>query len=202
VSRFEATTALSDGFVNRRMWLNSLTGPPPLPFGTLALVAVLNTLSVSRSGYPYTYASTPRLSARWYSAARVASDASNLPVADAVGGAAAANTAAATETTPSVRFHTRRTTTPQLIARRLGHIPLADSYATPQNSASYDAFHVNAIQPLSGDGLLVSARDTSAIYEIEAASGSAPARGSTSSTMRRCSRPVRSRCSTTRPVRR
>jgi hypothetical protein len=53
----------------------------------------------------------------------------------------------------------------------LGHIPLADSYATPQNSASYDAFHINAIQPLPGDRVLVSARDTSAIYEIDRARG-------------------------------
>lgn len=53
----------------------------------------------------------------------------------------------------------------------LGHIPLKDSYATPATSAYFDAFHVNAIQPLSGNRLLVSARDTSAVYEINRASG-------------------------------
>lgn len=48
----------------------------------------------------------------------------------------------------------------------LGHIPLADSYATPANSADYDAFHINAIQPLAGDRVLISARDTSAVYLV------------------------------------
>ena len=52
-----------------------------------------------------------------------------------------------------------------------GHIPLADSYATPANSSSYDAFHLNSIQPLSGGRVLVSARDMSAVYEIERAGG-------------------------------
>ena len=54
----------------------------------------------------------------------------------------------------------------------LGHIPLAQSYATPANSASYDAFHINAIQPLDGGRrVLISARDTSAVYEVDRASG-------------------------------
>ena len=48
-----------------------------------------------------------------------------------------------------------------------GHIPLDDSYATPANSSSYDAFHLNSIQWLPGGRVLVSARDTSALYEIE-----------------------------------
>jgi Arylsulfotransferase (ASST) len=52
-----------------------------------------------------------------------------------------------------------------------GHIPLADSYATPANSASYDAFHVNSIQPLGPDRVLISARDTSAVYKVDRASG-------------------------------
>ena len=80
-----------------------------------------------------------------------------------------------------------------------GHIPLETSQATPQNSASYDAFHINAIQALKKDRVLISARDTSAIYEIDratgrhpldarrqgrATSGSAPAPSSTSSTTR------------------
>jgi hypothetical protein len=53
----------------------------------------------------------------------------------------------------------------------LGHIPLKHSYATPANSTFYDAFHINAIQPLAGDRILVSARDTSAIYEVDQVGG-------------------------------
>ena len=52
-----------------------------------------------------------------------------------------------------------------------GHIPLADSYATPTNSASYDAYHLNSIQPLSGNRVLISARDTSAVYLVDRATG-------------------------------
>jgi hypothetical protein len=52
-----------------------------------------------------------------------------------------------------------------------GHIPLETSQATPQNSASYDAFHINAIQSLKKDRVLISARDTSGIYNIDRASG-------------------------------
>ncbi|MDX6637502.1 MAG: hypothetical protein QOJ01_1013 [Solirubrobacterales bacterium] len=52
-----------------------------------------------------------------------------------------------------------------------GHIPLSDSYATPQNSANFDAFHLNSIQALGGGRLLISARDTAAIYDVDRASG-------------------------------
>jgi hypothetical protein len=52
-----------------------------------------------------------------------------------------------------------------------GHIPLSDSYATPENSASYDAYHINAIQNLNRGRVLVSARDTSAVYKIDRATG-------------------------------
>jgi hypothetical protein len=51
----------------------------------------------------------------------------------------------------------------------LGHIPLSQSYATPGNSAYYDAYHFNAIQPLSKGRVLISARDTSAIYDVDRA---------------------------------
>jgi hypothetical protein len=47
-----ATTVLSVGSARRRMLLNRLTGPPPEPMGTFTLVLVLNTRSVSSSGYP------------------------------------------------------------------------------------------------------------------------------------------------------
>jgi arylsulfotransferase ASST len=53
----------------------------------------------------------------------------------------------------------------------LGHIPLTQSYATPANSASYDAFHINSVQALSGGRVLLSARDTSAVYEVRRAGG-------------------------------
>jgi hypothetical protein len=52
-----------------------------------------------------------------------------------------------------------------------GHIPLSESYATPENSSSYDAFHINSIRQLPRGGLLISARDTSAIYAIDRATG-------------------------------
>jgi len=52
-----------------------------------------------------------------------------------------------------------------------GHVPLSESYATPANSSSYDAFHINSIQPLAGGRLLVSMRDTSALYDIQRAGG-------------------------------
>jgi outer membrane protein assembly factor BamB len=53
----------------------------------------------------------------------------------------------------------------------LGHIPLADSYATAATSAYFDAYHMNSIEPLAHNRLLVSARDTSAIYEIDRTTG-------------------------------
>ena len=52
-----------------------------------------------------------------------------------------------------------------------GHIPLSESQATPENSASYDAFHINSIQALAGDKVLISARDTSAIYKLDRSTG-------------------------------
>jgi len=53
----------------------------------------------------------------------------------------------------------------------LGHIPLKDSYVTPALSPYFDAFHLNSIEP-DGDGrVLVSARDTCAVYKIDKASG-------------------------------
>ena len=53
----------------------------------------------------------------------------------------------------------------------LGNVPISDSYATPENSAFYDVVHINAIQPLSGNRMLVSARDTSAIYMVDRTTG-------------------------------
>ncbi len=53
----------------------------------------------------------------------------------------------------------------------LGHIPVADSYATAANSPYFDAYHVNSIEQAPGSRLLISARDTSAVYEIDRATG-------------------------------
>ena len=52
-----------------------------------------------------------------------------------------------------------------------GHIPLADSYATPQNSSDFDAFHVNSIEVEPDNRLLISARDTSAVYLVNRTNG-------------------------------
>jgi hypothetical protein len=53
----------------------------------------------------------------------------------------------------------------------LGHIPVVDSYATPATSPYFDAYHVNSIEQLQRGRVLISARDTSAIYEIDKATG-------------------------------
>jgi Arylsulfotransferase (ASST) len=53
----------------------------------------------------------------------------------------------------------------------LGHIPVRDSYAMAANSRYFDAYHINSIEQLSGARLLISARDTSAIYKIDEATG-------------------------------
>jgi hypothetical protein len=52
-----------------------------------------------------------------------------------------------------------------------GHIPLAESYATPENSRSYDAFHLNSIQALPHGRVLLSARDTSTVYKVDRSTG-------------------------------
>ena len=52
-----------------------------------------------------------------------------------------------------------------------GHIPLAASFATPQNSSDYDAFHVNSIEIEPDNRLLISARDTSAVYLVNRTNG-------------------------------
>ncbi len=98
-----------------------------------------------------------------------------------------------------------------------GHIPLADSHATPANSSSYDAFHINSIQALShGRVLAVGARHLGHLRdparrrahrldaggEGEQLPARARAPASTSSTTRRCCRTGTSACSTTRPARR
>jgi hypothetical protein len=48
----------------------------------------------------------------------------------------------------------------------LGHIPLRASYTRPAGSQPWDYFHLNSIQQLPGGNLLISARNTWAVYEI------------------------------------
>ncbi len=53
----------------------------------------------------------------------------------------------------------------------LGNVPLEESYASPENSAYYDAFHINSIQDLPSGRVLVSMRNASAVYKIRRAGG-------------------------------
>jgi hypothetical protein len=54
----------------------------------------------------------------------------------------------------------------------LGHVPLTASYAgKASGSAPYDFFHLNAIQQLPDGNLLISARNTWALYEISRQTG-------------------------------
>jgi predicted lipoprotein with Yx(FWY)xxD motif len=53
----------------------------------------------------------------------------------------------------------------------LGHVPLSDSYLRPSGSTQYDYFHLNSIQQLPGHRLLVSARNTWTVYEIDQRTG-------------------------------
>jgi hypothetical protein len=53
----------------------------------------------------------------------------------------------------------------------MGHVPLSDSYLRPSGSSWYDYFHANSIQQLPNGNLIVSARNTSAVYEISRRTG-------------------------------
>lgn len=53
----------------------------------------------------------------------------------------------------------------------LGHVPLSASYANVPRSAPYDYFHLNSIQRLPNGNLLVSARQTWAVYLIAKRTG-------------------------------
>jgi hypothetical protein len=52
----------------------------------------------------------------------------------------------------------------------LGHVPLSASYASP-GSSPYDYFHLNSIQQLANGKLIVSARNTWAVYMIDEHTG-------------------------------
>jgi hypothetical protein len=53
----------------------------------------------------------------------------------------------------------------------LGHIPISESYAGKPGAGPWDYIHINSIQPLPGGKLLISARHTWAVYEIDKRSG-------------------------------
>ncbi len=53
----------------------------------------------------------------------------------------------------------------------LGHVPLKASYWGEQPATPYDFFHLNSIQELPNGNLLVSARNTWAVYEIDKQTG-------------------------------
>ena len=52
-----------------------------------------------------------------------------------------------------------------------GHVHLAESYSGKPTSKPYDFFHVNSVQQLPNGNLLVSARHTSAVYEVDKRTG-------------------------------
>lgn len=53
----------------------------------------------------------------------------------------------------------------------VGHVRLRQSYASLLPGHPYDYFHINSIQQLPGDRLLISARETWALYEIDMRTG-------------------------------
>jgi hypothetical protein len=54
----------------------------------------------------------------------------------------------------------------------LGHIPVSDSYIpAPNRTVAYDFFHLNSLQQLPDHRLLISARGTWAVYEIDQLTG-------------------------------
>jgi hypothetical protein len=53
----------------------------------------------------------------------------------------------------------------------LGHVPITDSYAGRPGAEPWDYFHINSVQPLPGGKLLISARHTWAVYEIDKRTG-------------------------------
>ncbi|HEX2704062.1 MAG TPA: arylsulfotransferase family protein [Solirubrobacteraceae bacterium] len=52
-----------------------------------------------------------------------------------------------------------------------GHIPLADSYSAVPHTNNWDYVHINSIDPRSADDLLLSARNTWTLYDVDLQSG-------------------------------
>ena len=53
----------------------------------------------------------------------------------------------------------------------LGHVPVADSYAHYDRKAPYDFFHLNSVQQLPSGNILISSRNTWAVYLINKKTG-------------------------------
>jgi outer membrane protein assembly factor BamB len=53
----------------------------------------------------------------------------------------------------------------------LQHVPLRASYTRPPRSGNWDYFHINSIQQLPNGNLVISARNTWAVYEIDRTTG-------------------------------
>jgi Arylsulfotransferase (ASST) len=53
----------------------------------------------------------------------------------------------------------------------LEHVPLSESYVTPTPSAPFDYFHVNSVDVAPDGDLLVSARNTWAVYKVSRSTG-------------------------------
>ncbi|MEA2351023.1 MAG: hypothetical protein QOG86_1964 [Thermoleophilaceae bacterium] len=53
----------------------------------------------------------------------------------------------------------------------LDHVPIADSYRHPEQGKLFDYFHGNSIDELPDGNLLVSSRDTHAVYAIDRSNG-------------------------------
>ena len=86
----------------------------------------------------------------------------------------------------------------------LGHIPIGETHnAAPKSNYPWDYVHINSVDPGSSGDVLLSSRNTWALYDVDIdsgavhwrlggdqhrASGSVPARAPTGSTTRSCSR--------------
>ncbi len=53
----------------------------------------------------------------------------------------------------------------------LGHLPLADSYATYHPGRAYDAYHLNSIQEVPGGNVIISVRHMWAVYSVSMKTG-------------------------------
>ena len=94
------------------------------------------------------------------------------------------------------------------------HVPVSDSYAVKRGNGRYDFFHLNSIEQLPNGNLLVSARHTWTVYEINKHTGAIVWQlGGKHSSFKfgpgaqfewqhdaRINRTARSRCSTTAPA--
>ncbi len=52
----------------------------------------------------------------------------------------------------------------------LGHVPLSETEAVPANGA-FDPYHMNSVEPIAADKVLISMRDTSGVYLVSQEDG-------------------------------